>query len=60
MDADQLVVQRSATGDTKAGAFKSTVLYSDYGTPVTAAVPGAADTVELAELAKLGKGGATG
>ncbi|MDH6704614.1 hypothetical protein P3T27_001317 [Kitasatospora sp. MAA19] len=59
VDADQLVVQRTETGNTKAGAFKATVLYSDYGTPVTAPAPDASDTVELAELAKLGKGGAT-
>ncbi|MFJ2866336.1 hypothetical protein [Kitasatospora sp. NPDC087314] len=59
VDADQLVVKRSEQADTKAGAFAATVTYSDYGAPVTTTAPDASDSVEPAELAKLGKGGAT-
>ncbi|MFJ9607055.1 hypothetical protein ACIRS1_12030 [Kitasatospora sp. NPDC101176] len=59
VDADQLVVKRTEQADTKAGPFKATVTYSDYGTPVTTTAPDPSDTVDQAELAKLGKGGAT-
>ncbi|MBV2154483.1 hypothetical protein [Kitasatospora sp. SUK 42] len=57
VDADQLVVQRTEAGDTKAGAFKAGVLYSDYGVAVTTTAPAASDTVEAAELMKLAKQG---
>ncbi|MER7750512.1 hypothetical protein [Kitasatospora sp. NPDC097643] len=59
VDANQLVVKRTEQADTKAGTLKATVTYSDYGTPVTTTAPDPSDTVELAELAKLDKGGAT-
>ncbi|MFE4974974.1 hypothetical protein ACFRAR_23075 [Kitasatospora sp. NPDC056651] len=55
VDADQLVVKRTESGATKAGAFKASVLYSDYGTAVDTAAPTASDVVEAAALAKLGK-----
>ncbi|MEV7021321.1 hypothetical protein [Kitasatospora sp. NPDC093558] len=58
VDADQLVVKRTEQGDTKNGAFKVTVTYSDYGTPVTTTAPDPSDTVELSELAKMDQGGA--
>ncbi|MFE4519104.1 hypothetical protein ACFRMQ_33510 [Kitasatospora sp. NPDC056783] len=54
VDADQLVVKRTETGATKAGRFKASVLYSDYGTAVDTTAPAAADVVEVADLAKLG------
>ncbi|MFG3228401.1 hypothetical protein ACGF07_26965 [Kitasatospora sp. NPDC048194] len=53
VDADQLVVQRTETGDTKAGAFKASVLYSDYGVAVDTTAPDPSDTVEASELQKL-------
>ncbi|MFG2912855.1 hypothetical protein ACGF0D_08190 [Kitasatospora sp. NPDC048298] len=59
VDADQLVVKRTETGDTKAGMFKTSVLYSDYGTPVNVAPPAASDVVEASALAKLGKSGSS-
>ncbi|MFI9363616.1 hypothetical protein ACIG5E_21575 [Kitasatospora sp. NPDC053057] len=58
VDADQLVVKRSEQADTKAGAMKVTVTYSDYGTPVTTTAPDKSDTIEITELAKLGKNAA--
>ncbi|MFE6055708.1 hypothetical protein ACFQ6N_33615 [Kitasatospora sp. NPDC056446] len=58
IDADQLVVKRSEQADTKVGTMKATVSYSDYGTPVTTTAPDPSDTVELSELAQLGKGSA--
>ncbi|MBD0669853.1 hypothetical protein [Streptomyces sp. CBMA156] len=57
VDTDQLVVQRTETGDTSAGAFKASVLYSDYGTAVNTTAPAASDVVEASALAKLSKGG---
>ncbi|MEU8511799.1 hypothetical protein AB0C76_09465 [Kitasatospora sp. NPDC048722] len=60
VDADQLVVKRTEQGETKNGAFKVTVTYSDYGTPVIAPAPDPADTVEPSELAAMDKGGAAG
>ncbi|MBO1413867.1 hypothetical protein [Streptomyces sp. FH025] len=59
VDADQLVVQRTEAGDTKAGAFKASVLYSDYGVAVTTASPVASDTIEAADLMKLAKQNST-
>lgn len=58
--ADRLVVKRVEQGATKNGAFKVTVTYSDYGTPVTAPAPDPADTVEPSEPAALDTGGAAG
>ncbi|MGW3043176.1 hypothetical protein ACWC9T_24725 [Kitasatospora sp. NPDC001159] len=58
VDADQLVVKRTEQADTKMGAMKVTVTYSDYGTPVTTTAPAKSDTIEVTELAKLAKGGA--
>ncbi|MFE2410620.1 hypothetical protein ACFXDE_20000 [Kitasatospora sp. NPDC059408] len=54
--ADRLVVKRVEQGATKNGAFRVTVTYSDYGTPVTAPAPDPADTVEPSEPAALDKG----
>ncbi|WP_051709232.1 hypothetical protein [Streptomyces sp. NRRL S-350] len=56
VDDDKLVVKRIEQADTKAGALKATVSYSDYGTPVTTTAPDPSDTVELSELAKLDQG----
>ncbi|MFE5579831.1 hypothetical protein [Kitasatospora sp. NPDC056531] len=56
VDADKLVVQRTEAGDTKAGTFKASVLYSDYGVAVTTTSPDPADTVESSELQKLAGG----
>ncbi|HJD80044.1 hypothetical protein [Kitasatospora aureofaciens] len=55
VDADQLVVKRTEQADTKAGAMKVTVTYSDYGTPVATTAPDKSDSIEITELAKLGK-----
>ncbi|MFE2724970.1 hypothetical protein [Kitasatospora sp. NPDC059327] len=60
VDADNLVVKRTEQADTKAGPFKVTVGYSDYGTAVSATAPDQADVVEFAEIAKQAKGGAAG
>ncbi|MET8541242.1 hypothetical protein ABZW03_11390 [Kitasatospora sp. NPDC004799] len=60
VDADQLVVKRTEMGETKAGTFKTSVLYTDYGTPVETAEPAPSDVVEASDLAKLSKGGAAG
>ncbi|WBP88356.1 LolA-like protein [Kitasatospora cathayae] len=59
VDADQLVVKRTEQADTKAGAMKVTVTYSDYGTPVNTTAPDQGDTIEITELAKLGKSAAS-
>ncbi|MFH8382878.1 hypothetical protein ACH4E7_18275 [Kitasatospora sp. NPDC018058] len=56
VDSDQLVVQRTEAGDTKAGAFKATVDYTDYGVAVTTTAPDPSDTVESSELQKLAGG----
>ncbi|MET8623070.1 hypothetical protein ABZW30_04825 [Kitasatospora sp. NPDC004669] len=58
VDSDQLVVKRSEQADTKMGAMKVTVTYSDYGTPVTTTAPDTSDTMEFAEMAKLAKNAA--
>ncbi|MFD8707791.1 hypothetical protein ACFV1W_35305 [Kitasatospora sp. NPDC059648] len=58
VDADQLVLKQSVQADTKAGAMKFSVNYSDYGTPVTTTAPDKSDTVEFTELAKLGQNAA--
>ncbi|MFJ9770078.1 hypothetical protein ACIRVF_02425 [Kitasatospora sp. NPDC101157] len=58
VDADQLVVKRTEQADTKAGAMKVTVTYSDYGTAVNTTAPDRSDTIEITELAKLGKNAA--
>ncbi|MFH9351745.1 hypothetical protein [Kitasatospora sp. NPDC017646] len=58
VDADQLVVKRTEQADTKAGAMKVTVTYSDYGTPVNTTAPDQSDSIEITELAKLGKNAA--
>ncbi|MFJ6616964.1 hypothetical protein ACIQOW_05175 [Kitasatospora sp. NPDC091335] len=59
VDTDQLVVQRTETGDTAAGAFKASVLYSDYGTRVETTAPPASDVAEASALSKAGKGAGT-
>ncbi|MEU6233768.1 hypothetical protein [Kitasatospora sp. NPDC047058] len=59
VDADNLVVQRTEQADTKAGPFKVTVTYSDYGTKVPTEAPDPSDVAELADLVKAGQGGAT-
>ncbi|MBD0694279.1 hypothetical protein [Streptomyces sp. CBMA123] len=58
VDADQLVLKQAAQADTKAGAMKFAVTYSDYGTPVATTAPAKSDTIEIAELAQLGKNAA--
>ncbi|MFD0272412.1 hypothetical protein ACFVHB_00710 [Kitasatospora sp. NPDC127111] len=58
VDADNLVVKRTEQAETKAGPFKVTVTYADYGTKVPTEAPDPSDVAELADL-KAGKGGAT-
>ncbi|MEV7596470.1 hypothetical protein AB0O91_03675 [Kitasatospora sp. NPDC089797] len=60
VDADQLVVKQAGQADSKAGAMKFSVTYSDYGTPVAATAPDKSDTIEMAELAQLGKNAGAG
>ncbi|MFJ3791719.1 hypothetical protein [Kitasatospora sp. NPDC090091] len=57
VDADNLVVKRSEAADTKAGPFKVTVTYSDYGTKVATTAPDPSDVAELADIAGAAKGG---
>ncbi|MFD3737671.1 hypothetical protein AMK21_13235 [Streptomyces sp. CB00316] len=47
---DDLLVKKTERGETAAGAFSSTVFYSDYGTEVTVERPPAADTVDFKEI----------
>ncbi|WP_395295763.1 hypothetical protein ACF9IK_21350 [Kitasatospora hibisci] len=58
VDSDNLVVKRTEEADTKAGPFKVTVTYSDYGTKVATTAPDASDVAELADVAGAAKGGA--
>ncbi|MFD5465635.1 hypothetical protein ACFWIQ_22780 [Kitasatospora sp. NPDC127059] len=59
VDADQLVLKQAAQADTKAGAMKFAVTYSDYGTPVATTAPDKSDTIEITELAKAGRNAGT-
>ncbi|GAA2841271.1 hypothetical protein RMN57_17015 [Kitasatospora sp. CM 4170] len=58
VDSDNLVVKRTEEADTKAGPFKVTVTYSDYGTKVATTAPDPSDVAELADVAGAAKGGA--
>ncbi|MFI7238094.1 hypothetical protein [Streptomyces cyaneofuscatus] len=49
---DDLPVKKTERGETAAGAFSSTVFYSDYGTEVSVEKPPAADTVDFKEILK--------
>ncbi|MER6193393.1 hypothetical protein [Streptomyces cyaneofuscatus] len=47
---DDLPLKKTERGETAAGAFSSTVFYSDYGTEVSVEKPPAADTVDFKEI----------
>ncbi|MFD5988946.1 hypothetical protein [Streptomyces cyaneofuscatus] len=47
---DDLPLKKTERGETAAGAFSSTVFYSDYGTEVSVEEPPAADTVDFKEI----------
>lgn len=47
---DDLPLKKTERGETAAGAFSSTVFYSDYGTEVSVEKPPAADTVDFREI----------
>ncbi|MEV4880310.1 hypothetical protein [Streptomyces cyaneofuscatus] len=49
---DDLLLKKTERGETAAGAFSSTVFYSDYGTEVSVEKPPAADTVDFKEILK--------
>ncbi|MFJ4185724.1 hypothetical protein [Kitasatospora sp. NPDC089509] len=60
VDSDQLVLKQTGQADTKAGRMTFGVTYSDYGTPIATTAPDKADTIEMADLAKLGKKAGSG
>lgn len=45
-------MKKTERGETAAGAFSSTVFYSDHGTEVSVEKPPAADTVDFKEILK--------
>ncbi|MGW1205964.1 hypothetical protein [Streptomyces cyaneofuscatus] len=47
---DDLPLKKTERGETAAGAFSSTVFYSDHGTEVSVEKPSAADTVDFKEI----------
>ncbi|MFE5997955.1 hypothetical protein ACFQ6C_13855 [Streptomyces sp. NPDC056454] len=47
---DDLLVKKTERGQSAAGAFNSTVFYSDYGTDVSVQKPPAADTADFKEI----------
>ncbi|MGA5471477.1 hypothetical protein ACPCUK_22175 [Streptomyces arboris] len=47
---DDLLLKKTERGETAAGAFSSTVFYSDYGTEVSVEKPPADDTVDFREI----------
>ncbi|MFE4377964.1 hypothetical protein [Streptomyces cyaneofuscatus] len=47
---DDLPLKKTERGETAAGAFSSTVFYSDYDTEVSVEKPPAADTVDFKEI----------
>ncbi|WP_204164188.1 hypothetical protein [Streptomyces sp. CS090A] len=47
---DGLPLKKAERGETAAGAFSSTVFYSDYGTEVSVRKPPAGDTVDFKEI----------
>ncbi|MFF6907952.1 hypothetical protein ACFY9Q_18665 [Streptomyces sp. NPDC012389] len=49
---DDLLVKKTERGQSAAGAFNSTVFYSDYGTDVSVEKPPAADTADFKEILK--------
>jgi hypothetical protein len=51
-----LLVKKEESADTAQGPFKTTVVYSDYGTDVQVSEPEASDTVDFLELLKKQQG----
>ncbi|GAA4853341.1 hypothetical protein [Kitasatospora terrestris] len=56
--ADQLLLKKVESFETKAGHFEAASVYSGYGTPVETKAPAKADTVDFAELLKAAQQGA--
>lgn len=52
-----LLVKKTESATTSTGEFRSTVVYSDYGTEVSVREPSPSDTVDFVELLKREQGG---
>ncbi|MCF4139862.1 hypothetical protein L1856_28225 [Streptomyces sp. Tue 6430] len=59
VDEDDLLVKKVEKGQSANGTYSQTAYYSDYGTPVDAEAPPAADTADFSELLRQQGAGST-